>query len=64
MTEHEYFDNDFDNIDENSAEEEKSELVKKVYSEFMDNLTIVYNVVKALPNEIQLDALINMMREI
>lgn len=64
MTEHEYFDNDFDNIDENPTEEEKNELVKKIYGEFTNNLTIVYNVVKALPDEIQLDALITMMREI
>ena len=64
MTEHEYFDNDFDNIDELSTEEKRSELVKKIYSEFMDNLTIVYNVVKALPDEIQLEALISMMRDI
>ena len=49
-----------DNIDEKSTED----IRKECYMEFMNNLTIVYNVVKALPDEIQLEALISMMREI
>ena len=41
-----------------------NELRKTIYNGFMLNLEIVYNVVKALPDEIQLETLISMMREI
>lgn len=60
MTPNEYFD------DEKTEEDEidVDKLVKTIYNEFMSNLEIVYNVVKALPDEIQLEALISMMREI
>ena len=60
MEPNQYFDDESDNIDQNSTED----IRKECYREFMTNLEIVYNVVKALPDEIQLEALITMMREI
>ena len=60
MTEHEYFDDESTNIDEASTED----IRKEVYKDFMTNLEVVYSVVSALPNEIQLEVLINMMRDI
>ncbi len=64
MTAHEYFDNDYDNINEDSIEEIRKEIRKEVYNDFMTDLDAVYNVVSALPKEIQLDVFINMMRDI
>lgn len=55
----EYFDN-YPTINEKSAED----IRKECYKDFMTNLEIVYGVVSALPNDIQLDVLINMMKDI
>lgn len=60
MEPQDYFGDDYTNINENSTED----IRKECYEDFMTNLEIVYNVVRALPKDIQLDVLINMMRDI
>ena len=64
MTAHQYFDNDYDNINENSVDEIRNEIRKETYNDFMTNLGVVYSVVRTLPKDIQLDAFMNMMRDI
>jgi len=64
MTAHQYFDNDYDNINENSVDEIRNEIIKEAYNGFMTNLEAVYSVVSTLPKDIQLDVFMNMMRDI
>lgn len=63
MTAHQYFDNDYDNINENSVDEIRNEIRKEAYNDFMNNLEVVYSAVSTLPKDIQLDVFMNMMRE-
>lgn len=60
MTESEYFD------DEPNEEYEIDidRLRKTIYSEFMEDLETVYNIVGVLPKEIQMEVFINIMRDI
>ena len=45
-------------------EQEKQELVKKTYNEFMDNLELVADMVSAFPPSWQLQMLVGIMRDI
>lgn len=60
MTPAEYFDNE-------PSEEDGLDidgLRKKIYEEFMQNLEIVADIVRAFPDSWQVDILLNMMRDI
>ena len=60
MEPHDYFDNDYDNINENSVDE----IRKECYKEFMQTLNSVIDVVSVFPPEWQLQMLKGIMDDI